>query len=189
LTTDPDSHRVRDIKPGEDVMSVYDEIHDEGTTFIFRDNRSMEPREQPPKYLFYNEVDALEDQVLFPEEHQGDTAKASVLEITNALRRIEDGDLPLERFIYDLDTDEESLSQEDEDVVDDAHDDLSDEDDSVESEELGEGDVDHELDEIEGSEDFKMMMNWIRNRPEPFSVKEESEEWLDREKAACRYTD
>ena len=54
LCKDELTKRVRDIRLGQDVKSIYDEIYGPDNKF--------------PRNLFYNRADELEDKILFPEE-------------------------------------------------------------------------------------------------------------------------
>ncbi|MCJ1287642.1 hypothetical protein MMC26_006994 [Xylographa opegraphella] len=70
ITRDKESQRVRKIKPGEDVVGLYDEIQ-------MKERNVTRTDAQQPKNLFYDEADALEDQVLFPEEFGDNQSKES----------------------------------------------------------------------------------------------------------------
>lgn len=153
VTRDPNSHRVREIKPGDEVESIYDVIHHPGTQFkIFNEDRQV--LEETPRYLFYNDVDALEDKVLFPEESHGPENDSEIGDALNSLVALEEQGPDITRFIYDLDTDEEvpdrktgcndgeSSEDEDEDEDDDdGQDDWEDDEDDDEDDY-----VDRELD-------------------------------------------
>lgn len=106
VARDPDSHRVREIKPGDETESIYDEIHHPGTQFkIFNEDRRV--LEKTPRYLFYNDIDALEDKVLFPEESNGPGNDIEIGDALNSLVALEEKGPDISRFVYDLDTDEE----------------------------------------------------------------------------------
>ena len=149
VTRDPDSHRVREIKPGDEAESIYDVIHHPGTQFKFF-NEDRQVLEKTPRYLFYNDVDALEDKVLFPEETHGPGDDSNIGGALNSLVALEEEGPDINRFVFDLDTDEEvpdrnpgcedKESSEGEDDEDDDQDDWEDEDDD--SDDF----VDHELD-------------------------------------------
>ena len=118
LTKDENSHRSRGVKPGETI--IYDEIHDEGTRFTIT-GPNLKPTQDIPQYLFYDEVDALEDEIIFPEECLGGDNYIAVGESTNGLEQLERRrQLHPTRFALDLDTDEE-LPDEDEDEEDNAY--------------------------------------------------------------------
>ncbi|KAI0197641.1 hypothetical protein F4808DRAFT_473678 [Astrocystis sublimbata] len=75
LTRNPKTLRVRLIKPGEQAKSIWDEVHDPNNMFILSDltNNTTKtfqggstPKAAP--HMFYNEADAEEDAILFPDE-------------------------------------------------------------------------------------------------------------------------
>lgn len=112
LTGDENSHRSFGVKPGD--KSIYDELHDEGTRFTVS-GPATKAIKDIPQSLLYDEVDALEDEVLFPEEYLGEDNYIAVGESTNHLEHFEKfGQVHPMRFALDLGTDEE-LSDEDED--------------------------------------------------------------------------
>lgn len=149
VTWDSASRRVREIKPGEVVDSIYDEIHHPGTTFKLL-NQDREVLESTPRYLFYNDIDALEDQYLFPEEASGPSHDVAVgVALKNRIVALDEQGPDINRFIFDLDTDEEVPDQnsgsEREDGEDD-EDDLEDQsDDGWEDESEGEGDEESDV--------------------------------------------
>ena len=106
VTRDPNSHRVREIKPGEEVESLYDDIHHPGTQFVIFDDK-RQPIDKIPRNLFYTDADMLEDQVLFPEETQGSGEDDTVGAAFDSLVALEEHGPDMERFFYDLDTDED----------------------------------------------------------------------------------
>jgi len=88
LSRDHDDRRVRDIKEGDHTESIYDKLHGGETAFKFgrmddvlRDAKYVDGKwvatelkeTEPPRSLFYNEADALEDQILFPEERSAES--------------------------------------------------------------------------------------------------------------------
>ena len=106
LTREEDSQRVREIRTGENVESIYDTIHDERTKFmVFDENRR--PIENTPKHIFYDENDEIEDRVLFPEEHLEHGTDIAVGE-SSLVHDLEKRPPDIKRFVYDLDTDEET---------------------------------------------------------------------------------
>lgn len=90
ITRDPITKRTRDIKPGEDVMSIWDEIQ-RGQAHRINLDLGCKTLEQqiakdPHQSKFYNEADMLEDAVLFPEELSVDVPNAALYSgKTNAL--------------------------------------------------------------------------------------------------------
>ena len=112
LTRDHDSMRVRDIKPGEEVSSLFDEVTDpHQTRHMFLDGNQPNGHEvqelEPPARLFYDEIDEAEDRVLFPEEYQEDDAEIAVGDELKAMAKLEYQGPDMRRFAHDLDTDEE----------------------------------------------------------------------------------
>lgn len=85
LYQDEVTHRVRDIKPGDNVKSIYDRIRGPDVKFRFGkvadawgENASglvkarpmFEEEDKVPWNYFYNDIDELEDAILFPEERE-----------------------------------------------------------------------------------------------------------------------
>lgn len=153
LVRDRDSLRVREIKAGEDtVRSLYDVIYSEGTEFRFY-NENREPMEKMPRGIFYNDIDALEENILFAEENVGPRLGLVAGGETNNLNKLESEGPDMTRFVYDLDTDDElpddeahdkhrcgKSSADDSDWEDDMGSDNDDEDEnSIDNEELQDG--------------------------------------------------
>lgn len=133
VTWDSGSRRVREVKTGEEVDSIYDVIHHPGTTFKLL-NQDRKVLESTPRYLLYNDVDALEDQYLFPEEANGPSDDVAVgIALKNRIVALDEQGPDINRFIFDLDTDEEVPDQksgsEGEDSFEDDEDDEEDGDD------------------------------------------------------------
>jgi hypothetical protein len=106
ITREEATSRVRDIKPGEVVESIWDQIQDPRAKFVFsRDNDDLTLG--PPTYLLYSESDALEDAVLFPEESQKAESAIIQHQSTQAMHAFEHEGPSIEKFIFDLDTDED----------------------------------------------------------------------------------
>ena len=125
LTRDGTSHRSRGVKTGE--KSIYDQYHNEDVRFTVS-GPATKPTEDIPQYLFYDEIDALEDEVLFPEEYGGEDNYIAIGESTNRLDQFEKRRPDFWRFGLDLDTDEELSDDGD----DDENEDEGDYDDDVE---------------------------------------------------------
>ncbi len=82
LCRNEETNRPRDIKPGEEIESIWDEFNHPGTTFFYsKDDNHLDQSEgnlalrrvynEPnkfPKKFFYEEADELEDAILFPKE-------------------------------------------------------------------------------------------------------------------------
>lgn len=113
VTRDPETHRIRDIKPGEQVESVCDVYEREDTIFRFRTSKGKLGTGLPNQ-VKYNEADALEDSILFSEELTGKTTSNRLKTIRNKLTDFEQGRIKnyATRFAYDLDTDDEYNSEE-----------------------------------------------------------------------------
>jgi hypothetical protein len=121
LHKDKVTHRVHDIKPGEDVPSIWDSLHAEGLQFFYGEltddtnesmKRVMDNPNKFPRNLFYNEADALEDEILFPEERVAENLDPSQIGKIEPLRAWEEEGFSLRKFIegrdwYSEDSDEE----------------------------------------------------------------------------------
>ncbi|CVL02188.1 uncharacterized protein FMAN_08270 [Fusarium mangiferae] len=92
--------RTRQIKPGENLTSLWDTIADERSEFRLFDvsnkkvtmRKDTEIAESP--YMFYNKANEVEDAILFPDELTSDKKSVSFREIRNGVASIEDGILP-----------------------------------------------------------------------------------------------
>ncbi|MCJ1399001.1 hypothetical protein MMC11_002203 [Xylographa trunciseda] len=114
ITRDCDSKRVRKLKPGESSVSLYDEIHDKRTMFLFGDVN--QPDAQPSESLFYNEADALEDRVLFPEEVDVLQSKVVVFrEPTHKLHKFEREGPDMQKFVTGYSSSESDFTDVSED--------------------------------------------------------------------------
>lgn len=87
ITRDPVTFRTRDIKPGDEVMSIWDEIQRGRSHLLNPKGRTLEEQfaEDPHASKFYNEADMLEDAILFPEELSDDVTNNLYSGKTNAL--------------------------------------------------------------------------------------------------------
>ena len=118
LTRDMSTMRVRDILPGEKVDSVWDDIKQSRSVSldIYEQRESENPWGES---YFYNEADAAEDIILFPEEmstgHAKSVYKAGDSAIDKFMRKGPDFD----RFVMDLETDEEFDDTSSSEVEDD----------------------------------------------------------------------
>lgn len=119
LTRDKSTLRCRDIQPGESVKSIFDHISGPGCHFGFGENLD---EEEPPKGVWYDEADAVEDSILFPDEASGNAPDALVKTKPNRITQWEEKGPDMDRFVNDLDTDEE-FDDEDEDYDDFSKDD------------------------------------------------------------------
>lgn len=122
LYRDEDSH-YRDVRPGdqEQFINQWDYLQDGRSKFFYGD--IDEPNQPPteltdswPSNLFYNEADALEDEVLFPEERAQEAPNAQVsVGKKDSLRAFEEEDFSIKRFV------EGTWNWESEDSEDDSH--------------------------------------------------------------------
>ena len=106
ITREEKTHRVRDIKPGEVVESIWDQITNPQAKFMFTDTNN-ELQSEAHQYLLYNESDVLEDAVLFPEESQKAANAMIPHQSTQAMHTFEHEGPSIVKFIFDLDTDDE----------------------------------------------------------------------------------
>ncbi|KAF5978634.1 major facilitator superfamily transporter [Fusarium coicis] len=92
--------RTRQIKPGENLKSLWDTIADERSEFRLFDvsnkkvtmRKDTELAESP--YMFYNKANEVEDAILFPDELTSDRKSVAFREIRNGVASIEDAILP-----------------------------------------------------------------------------------------------
>ncbi|KAL8651829.1 MAG: hypothetical protein Q9226_004532 [Calogaya cf. arnoldii] len=113
-THDPGTMRTRDLKPGEDAMSIWEEVQKGRNRMLNTNGERLEEQIAPDldqKY-FYGEADALEDEGLVPEEFSTEPSNALYSGTVNALENFGNEGPNRERFIKDLDTDEELPSDE-----------------------------------------------------------------------------
>ena len=102
LTREPDNQRTRDIRPGEGAKSIWDDIKSSNVTFLdpyAEDGHAADPSAE----VCYQEADALEDKVLFP-EGQGKALFNSKL---NAVEKFVKTFPDWDRFINDFSTTDE----------------------------------------------------------------------------------
>jgi hypothetical protein len=217
LTRDKETNRVRDLKPGDDTSpSVYDDIHHEGTSFFYGKLESLNShivkrapdQSKIPRRLFYTETDALEDEILFPEEYSSDGKQVLAVE---KLRRWEEEGFSVRKFVegWWTDSDEDSSDNENEDEEDE-EDDGQDDDEYLddEDEEYDKGDErslvkngDQSLDMKNGSLEpleslpgaleqlmAKLLPDFGKRQKKEPDMHEEFMEFLDREKARGKLT-
>lgn len=109
LTRDKDTARAREIRPNSDEQSIYDDMTGPNTRFMFGKGfaaskpEDLSERVDPAVLwaLFYNEADAMEDVILFPDEEN-----LKVGEIVTRISQFEREGPLLSRFVNDLDVDE-----------------------------------------------------------------------------------
>jgi hypothetical protein len=154
----PDTHRVRDLRPGEDVQSIYDEINHKDTRFF---HTKHNPKDQTmrktisdtaisaPRNFFYNGADVLEDEILFPEEKNEKISNPSNVRNLNAMQKWEGDNFSMGKWVEgNWDSDWTEFSDSDEEEINSEEDldhgamekgDTEDEDDEWEDEDEGEG--------------------------------------------------
>ncbi|KAF5638658.1 major facilitator superfamily transporter [Fusarium sp. NRRL 25303] len=92
--------RTRQIKPGENLKSLWDTVADERSEFRLFDvsNKKVTMRKDTAiaesPYMFYNKANEVEDAILFPDELTSDKKSVAFREIRNGVASIEDGILP-----------------------------------------------------------------------------------------------
>ena len=109
ITRDTVTFRARDIKPGEQVDSIWDTIQKGRTSSWGMDDKTKEPKEfhEPDLSRFYNEADVQEDAILFPEQASSGTVGDLFRGHETSMQDFMSKGPDWERFIEDLDTDEE----------------------------------------------------------------------------------
>ena len=102
LMREKDTLRVRQIKPGEEVPTLFDELAGPNAEFwvktsnsqTIRTSEDIAPGVSP--YTYYNDTDAAEDAVLFDEDSlNGLPEDMEFVEITIPMRQLESSRLPL----------------------------------------------------------------------------------------------
>ena len=187
ITRDEESQRVRKIKPDEAIASLYDKIHDGRTKFHFGDGTRTDA--EPPKGVFYNEADALEDQVLFPEELDAKQSKPLVFrEPAHRLHKFEHGGPDMHKFVTGYSTSESDYTDVDEN--DDANgleghagfgsdtDSFVSTDESLSTE--GSGNREADDSDIDG-----IVSQGHKKQDDPYDVEQDFWYWIDKEKAKC----
>lgn len=104
LTREEDTMRTRKILPGEQVKSLWDVVTSEDVEFrLFSTSGSFtsftpqgagtgEMADSP--YLFYTKANAVEDEILFPDELTSNKKNVHFREIRNPVSRLEHSGLP-----------------------------------------------------------------------------------------------
>ncbi|KAG8420581.1 hypothetical protein J3459_010943 [Metarhizium acridum] len=100
LTWVEGSMRTRQVKAGEDVETLWDEFMDERNELVLVNGngesvtRCDASEASASPYLFYNEANVLEDQILFPDELISNKRNVPFNEMKDGVIRIESGVLP-----------------------------------------------------------------------------------------------
>ena len=98
--------RIRDLKHGEDQRSSWDEHQKAAYSFLDRHQPDGIAKDQHVN-SFYQEADALEDEVLFP-----DVQNSAAVFKSNAVERFVNNMPDWDRFVNDLSTDEEMCTDD-----------------------------------------------------------------------------
>lgn len=116
---EPGTQRARDARPGEETL--YDWINSAKSQFMsWNENGEGVPesvRKKAAQATFYNEADAAEDRILFPEEHSSQT-NALFKENLSSMTIFEKSGPDFKRFVLDIDTNKELGSEDGEDSED-----------------------------------------------------------------------
>ncbi|KAL9004683.1 MAG: hypothetical protein Q9188_002498, partial [Gyalolechia gomerana] len=182
LTHDRETFRTRDIKPDEDVRSLWDEVLRTPNRRVDPGGETLEDRLIPDldASYFYGEPDVLEDEVLFPEELLTESSNALYSGKANALEKFVTSGPDFVRFIHDLETDEElESSDEDDHLLEDEREECESEEDDFfpENEEEGSGSEQDETESPEGtSNEENRIINAVHSK---FGLPPLSEEELD----------
>lgn len=109
ITRDASTLRARDIKPGEQVDSIWDTIQKGRMSSWLLENNTQKPTQvhEPDVSKFYNQADVLEDAILFPEQTASGTVGGLYRGHETAMQDFMSKGPDWESFINDLDTDEE----------------------------------------------------------------------------------
>jgi hypothetical protein len=140
ITRDPITERVRSITPGEDVTSLWDGLDKTARSYKWTPNGSADMDEGFQESYAYTQADELEDALLFPLETNGEMADNLFRNDPSAMEIFEKETIDVRKFAADLDTDDESIDSEEdlEQLAEQAHQALEDDD----------GDSDWEDDEL-----------------------------------------
>jgi hypothetical protein len=109
ITHDPETKRVRSIKPGEKVESMWDGLDRTAKAWTVCPAESPEAVEIPMLTYGYTEADELEDALLFPLEASGALVDNLFRDNPSAMDLFEKGTIDPHKFAEDLDTDDESM--------------------------------------------------------------------------------
>ncbi|KAJ8133201.1 hypothetical protein O1611_g414 [Lasiodiplodia mahajangana] len=151
LTRNEKTQRVRLIKPGEQVKSLWDDVHNPDNIFILTDATNKTTKtvrgDGSPNialHMFYNEADAAEDAILFPDELTSPNRNVTFKEVSNAITKLEDGSGTVSKYLAKLAIESSYYSQK----PFRSQDEYSDTDESLKS-----GDSIYDLDEASSDED------------------------------------
>ncbi|KAJ8107718.1 hypothetical protein OPT61_g8673 [Boeremia exigua] len=111
LTKDPVTERMRSIKPGEEVESIWDGLDKTASAWSWSPQVGFDKEGILDSYK-YTEADELEDAILFPLENTGLLPNDLYYHVPSAMEMFETQPLDMRKFAADLDTDEEMESSE-----------------------------------------------------------------------------
>ncbi|KAK5634121.1 hypothetical protein RRF57_009835 [Xylaria bambusicola] len=146
LTRNDKTQRVRLIKPGEQAKSLWDEVQNPNNVFVLTDLSNQTTKtfqgdstQKVAPHIFYNEADAEEDAILFPDELISPNPNVPFKEVSNPITRLEEGASDLNRYLakmsmaaflksplnpVDLVYDHDDVASDDEPMEDPSGDDL-----------------------------------------------------------------
>ncbi|KAK7962471.1 MFS allantoate transporter [Apiospora aurea] len=104
ITREEDTQRVRSIKPGEEVKSMWDVATDPSNKYFVWDEKGQQEIHDSgshggPSNQFYSEADAAEDAVLFPDELVSAKRNVPFKEISNPVTEMEIGNKTYLQFM------------------------------------------------------------------------------------------
>lgn len=188
ITRDPETQRCRDLKPSEvgKLQTVWDSFDNPEATFYYTQtgpDASKPSSKGIPREWLFDEADRLEAEVLFPEDNflvnSDDTDPDTVTMLEPQRRQVhafENGGLDMERFVFDLNSDEE-LS----DLEEEHHDDCDCDEDDGWTSSLDEDDDDN--DDTESMRGSSLASSRPNERDIMMSVKDDYDIFIDRERA------
>lgn len=196
LTRNEETHRVCDIKPGaKGVMSIYDEIHHEKAAFVYERHETTRgggtktvsaEANGAPRGLLYNAADALEDEVLFPEERSADGTNSATGRF-ELLKTWEEEGFSLRKFIEgwdsDSDLDELGPDEDKDEESDEESDDDDDDDDNYhyvhEGEDEDEWEDEERHSDSKGNKNSRVTTNGRSRPPLPAMIEEMLQEMIE----------
>ncbi|KAK8008784.1 MFS allantoate transporter [Apiospora marii] len=104
ITREEDTQRMRSIKPGEQVKSMWDVVTDPSNMYAVWDEKGNQEIHDSgshggPSNQFYSEADVAEDMVLFPDELVSAKRNVPFKEITNPVTKMEVGSKTYLQFL------------------------------------------------------------------------------------------
>jgi hypothetical protein len=125
-----DFDHVKDIRPGDNIKSIWDEMNEQPTHFFYGEVEDIARQQDEivrnignggepshldsafPRSLFYNDADVLEDAILFPEELQQKTLDPSLVGAKSAVEAWAEKGFSLKEFTEGLDLVDSDLESE-----------------------------------------------------------------------------